>query len=251
MTLRDRHIGGATPRPTFTRGVLQRAVRLLDRGGDEDRRAGLQLAHLARHVDDDRRIGGDDDLLLSVLVLQRQHLAVARGGGLLDIAVGHRARRLQVPAAMPVTGATHRLGEDVHLERLLAAVGLRHAGDADVGPGLDIRQRRLDQRHHQRLLRQRHLQLGAAARLDDVGVAFDTFDCASDPDRRLLCRHRRSRNSDKHQCAQRAPNHPRHALLPFPPLGREASSTSAARRRGRHSRAASAACRPAAWSRRR
>jgi hypothetical protein len=58
---------------------------------------GLELALVARHIDDDRRVGGHHNLLLSVLVLERQDLAVARSHDLLDIAVGHGAGRLQVP----------------------------------------------------------------------------------------------------------------------------------------------------------
>src|SRR5215475_6633980 len=45
---------------------LQRAVGLFDRGGNEDAGAGLQLALLAGHVDDDRGVGRHDDLLLAV-----------------------------------------------------------------------------------------------------------------------------------------------------------------------------------------
>jgi len=37
-----------------------------------------------------------------------------------------------------------RLGEDVHFERLLAAVRLRHRTAADVGAWLDIGERRLN-----------------------------------------------------------------------------------------------------------
>jgi hypothetical protein len=42
----------------------------------------------------------------------------------------------------------HRLGEDVDLHRLLAAVGLRHAGDADERIVLDVGERRLDDSAH-------------------------------------------------------------------------------------------------------
>ena len=44
------HIGGATPRPTFTRADIEGAVRLRHRGNDEDFRARLQLGLVARHI---------------------------------------------------------------------------------------------------------------------------------------------------------------------------------------------------------
>jgi len=51
--------------------ALQSAIGLLDRD-DEDLGARLDVALIARHVSHDRRIGGNGDLLFSVLVFQRQ-----------------------------------------------------------------------------------------------------------------------------------------------------------------------------------
>src|SRR6266700_6087482 len=95
-------------------GRRQGSVRLFRRRGDEDIGPGFELALFTQHVDDDRCILRHHDLLLAILVLEHQDMAVVRCGGLLDIAVGHSARRLQVPAAVSVAGAAHRLGEDVH-----------------------------------------------------------------------------------------------------------------------------------------
>ena len=87
---------------------------------------------------------------------------------------------------MAVTGAPHGLGEDVHLECLLAAVGLRHAGDAHIGALLDVCQRRLAQRNDPRISRKLDLQLGPTAGLDDIDVAFDAVDGSPHAHGRLL-----------------------------------------------------------------
>jgi hypothetical protein len=55
------------------RATLQRSIGLLDRR-DEDFRARLEIVIVAPHIGNDWRIGGHKDLLLSVLVFQRQRL---------------------------------------------------------------------------------------------------------------------------------------------------------------------------------
>src|SRR5262249_42847689 len=49
------------------------------RRGDEDFRTRLEIALVPRHVNNNGRIGGDKDLLFSVLVFQRQRLSINRG----------------------------------------------------------------------------------------------------------------------------------------------------------------------------
>jgi len=51
--------------------------------------------------------------------------------------------RALVPGPEAFGGAALVLGEDMHRDRLLDAVGLRHRGDADVGALLDFRERGL------------------------------------------------------------------------------------------------------------
>src|SRR6201999_2874855 len=97
------------------------------------RRARLELALVADLVLHDRNIRADDDLLLAVLVFHHDGPSVDAGNGIADRAVGHGATGGAVPVgAMAVTGAAHRLREDVHFDRLLAAVWLRQRSAADV-----------------------------------------------------------------------------------------------------------------------
>src|SRR5215470_19251316 len=106
---------------------LERAVFLLVGAGDEDLGAGLELVLAAGDVGHDHGLGHDHDLLFPVLVLERDLVTMdalhhGRHGG-----VGHGAVGLQIPWPEAFAGAAHRLGKDVNLDRLLAAVGLRHA----------------------------------------------------------------------------------------------------------------------------
>src|SRR6266446_29173 len=136
-------------------GGFERAVVLLVGGGDEDLRAGLELALVTGDVGHDHRLRHDDDLLFSLLVLERDLVALHPFHHLRDGGVGHGAVGHQVPRPMTLAGAAHRLGEDMDLHCLLAAVGLRHAGDADERVVLDVGERRLDcaaHAHRRRLL---------------------------------------------------------------------------------------------------
>src|SRR5215475_10922364 len=60
-------------------GCLQRSVRLLMCGEDEDLDPGLEVALVAWLGRNDRRVRRNDDFLLFVLVLHSQHLAVDPG----------------------------------------------------------------------------------------------------------------------------------------------------------------------------
>src|SRR5262245_29978415 len=67
-------IWGGSPANIHARS-LKRPVRLLVGSTDEDPGSGFQFAHVTWNVGNDRNAGGNDDRLLSVLVLEGQHLA--------------------------------------------------------------------------------------------------------------------------------------------------------------------------------
>src|SRR5215216_444895 len=113
-------------------GGLVGAVLLFRRIVDENREAGFHLVLAGGRIGHDRRRRRHDDLLLAVLVLHHQHLAVGRGDGRFNVGIGHGAAGLQIPRPMTFARAAHRLGKDMHFQCLLAAVGLRHAGHADI-----------------------------------------------------------------------------------------------------------------------
>src|SRR5262245_45913447 len=62
--------------PDIDAGGFERAVGLLGRGDDIDIGPGLELVLAADHVSADHGIGPDDDLLLTILVFDRDHLTV-------------------------------------------------------------------------------------------------------------------------------------------------------------------------------
>src|ERR1700730_2444858 len=119
-----------------------RAVRTLVRRRNRDVGARLELALVADHIVDDRRIGSDDDLLLAVLVLEHDDLAVHAGDRGVDRRIGRRGVG-PVPGPESLADAALRLGENVHADRLLAAVGLRGRADPDIAALLDIGERAL------------------------------------------------------------------------------------------------------------
>src|SRR6516162_4879622 len=129
-------------------GGFERAVVLLVGGSDEDLRAGLDLVLVTGDVGHDHRLRRDDDLLFSLLVLERDLVALHTFHHLRDGGVGHGAVGHQVPRPVTLAGAAHRLGEDMNLHRLLAAVRLGHAGDADERVVLDVGERGLDYAAH-------------------------------------------------------------------------------------------------------
>src|SRR5215468_4819076 len=107
----------------------QRAVGLGLRGEDDDLRARLDLGLVARRISHDRRRRRNENLLLAVLVLDRDRLPIDAGHDGVDRGVGHGAPGLQVPLAEAFAGAALRFAEDMDGDRLLGAVGLRHRGD--------------------------------------------------------------------------------------------------------------------------
>ncbi|MBV8793022.1 MAG: hypothetical protein JO237_13345 [Pseudolabrys sp.] len=87
---------------------------------------------MTRLIGHHRGVCRDDDLLLAVLVFDGESLAVIVDHRFRNRRVGHGAVGLQVERTKTFAGAALRLGKDVDLDRLLTAVGLRHAGCADV-----------------------------------------------------------------------------------------------------------------------
>src|SRR5947207_2029534 len=117
---------------------FERPVLLLI-GGSENFGARPEFALVGRHKGHDGRVLRDHDLLLSVLVFQPDLVALHALYHLRDRGIGHSAVRRQVPWTMAFAGAAHGLRENMDFHRLLAAVGLRHAGDPDERILLDIR----------------------------------------------------------------------------------------------------------------
>src|SRR5216683_6951 len=181
---------------------FERPVRLFHRVDDIDAGARLELALLPELVADDRRARRHDELLLAVLVLHGDDLPVdardRRGGG----AVGHGAVRRPVPWTMTLAETALRVGENVHLDRLLAAVGLRHRAAADVGALLDVGERSLHHADDLHVAGERDGEHGAVARLHRERIALDLLDRPAHPlGLRLLRDGRRNRE-------RRAPQHP-------------------------------------------
>ena len=189
--------------PDIHRRRGQRAVRLLLHPENDDLCAGLELAPVARLKGDDRGVRRHDHLLLlglvGRLVFHRQHLPIDARGRRLDRRIGHRRARPQIPRPMPFAGPALRLGEDVDRDRLLAAVGLRHRGHADVGIRLDVGERSLEQARHAHVVRHIDGQHRTVARLHGQRVALDLLDLPTHPHRRgrLL----RQRSSGKREDA--------------------------------------------------
>src|SRR5215510_593798 len=173
-------------------GRLQRAVRLLVGAEDDDGGARLEFTLVARRIGDDRDVLRNDDLLLvglvARLVLDGDNPAFDASGDRLHGGIGHGGAGPQIPWAVTFAGPALRLAEDMDGDRLLAAVGLRIGGHPDIGVGLDILDRRLDEAHHAHVFRGCHRDLVALARLDDRRVAVDLLDGAADADRRRALR---------------------------------------------------------------
>src|SRR5712691_9862501 len=200
---------------------FERPVRLFHRVDDIDAGARLELALLPELVADDRRARRHDELLLAVLVLHGDDLPVdardRRGGG----AVGHGAVRRPVPWTMTLAETALRVGENVHLDRLLAAVGLRHRAAADVGALLDVGERSLHHADDLHVAGERDGEHGAVARLHRERIALDLLDRPAHPlGLRLLRDGRRNRERrGQHDRARRrsatpASHRPAHALPP-------------------------------------
>ena len=111
---------------------FQHAVVFLHRAEDDDLGARFHFGLVAGNEGDDRRIRRHHDLLLAVLVFDQDVLAVGALDRLGHRGVGHGRARALIPGPKTFGGAALVLGENVHRDRLLDAIGLRHRGDADV-----------------------------------------------------------------------------------------------------------------------
>jgi hypothetical protein len=102
-----------------------------------------------------------------------------------------------------LAGAAHRLREDVNLERLLAAVGLRQAAHPDERVVLDLGQRRGDDAAHHGVIR--HLDpvdYLTVARAHRQHRPVDRLDRAAHANRRGLLRKARARGEQQRRGKQ-------------------------------------------------
>src|SRR5450631_960947 len=114
---------------------LQRAVRLLGCCEHGEPRAHLEIVLVADLVTDDWCVRRNDDLLLAVLVFDHHRRAIdARDRCAGGRAIGHGAVRHGRIGPVTLAGAAHLFGEDVHLQGLLTAVGLRQCRAAKEVP---------------------------------------------------------------------------------------------------------------------
>src|SRR5262245_24378520 len=198
-------------------GGFERAVILLVGGSDEDLRAGLELGLVTGDVGHNHRLRRDDDLLFSLLVLERDLVALHTLHDLRDGGVGHGAVGHQVPRPMTLASAAHRLWEDMNLHCLLAAVRLGHAGDPDERVVLDVGERCLDDAAHRRIVGQPHLVCRLpVARLDCQHGSVDGLDRAAHANRRWLLgkAHGCGKQQGKTGRAESAPCDLVHVVLP-------------------------------------
>ncbi len=158
----------------------ERAVRLLLRAQNCDMRAGLQLALVADRIGEDDSLRRHHDLLLAALILDREHLTVDAGDGLIDRAVGHGAVRPRTPRPEALAYSALHRREHRHLDGALAAVGLRHGADADIGARLDIGERRLADAEHSGVVGEPDLQFAELLGFDRQHMAVEAFDRAGD-----------------------------------------------------------------------
>jgi hypothetical protein len=98
---------------------------------------------------------------------------------------------------MPLAGAAHRLGKDVHFYGAETAVGAGHRGRADIGTGLEVSERRRNDRREDRLVGQRNLEIGAVTRLHVESGTVDALDGAAHAHGLLRQRRRRKRCSNR------------------------------------------------------
>ena len=157
----------------------------------------------------------------AVLVFDRQHLAILA----VDDAARHRHWSWCCRAAHP-TGryapARRRAAPEGRCgsRRPDAAVGLRHAADADETVGLDIGERRLDQARYARLVVDLHLQHGAFARLHDQHRAVGFHDLAADATRLLRTKRSPATAPSERATSARCAQYRSKAWLPSLNLGR-------------------------------
>src|ERR1039457_3411332 len=96
-----------------------RAIRLLFRRHDDDRRAGFELVFVSGRDRGDHRLWRDHNLLLAVLVFHRQRFAILSSHHVRHISIGHGAARPRVPIEVTIGHhAALRGQEDVDRECL-------------------------------------------------------------------------------------------------------------------------------------
>ena len=192
--------GAAPSRPTLIRAASS-SVGPLVRGQHRERRSGPEIARAADLVADDRHVRRHDDLLLAVLELEQDGRAVDAGHRRARRrAVGHGAVRHRRIGTMSLARAAHLLGEDVHFERLLRAVRLRHRGAAEERAFLDVGDRCLDHARRSARCRSASACAVAIAGLQRQRIAVDLLDGAAQAHGRRLLRGR-----DAHEAATSAP----------------------------------------------
>src|SRR5579884_2736758 len=165
--------------PNIHARSLQGAVRCLLRPHDGNMRANTQLADIPRSVSADRGVGSDDDLLLTALIRDGEHLPIDAGDRCIHGAVGH-GRTGTIPGPEALAKAALRRRKDRHLNRFLAAVGLGHGADADKVANLDVRECRGLYAKYLSLVGQLDRNVGGIVALDRQGRAIDFGDHAAD-----------------------------------------------------------------------
>src|SRR5262249_4233195 len=122
------------------RATLQRSIGLLNRD-DEDFCTRLEIAPVPRHVNNDGRIGGGKDFFFSLFLFSRPRFSPhprVTPFNLLNVRVGHCARRLKIPWIVSFSGSAHGLGKDMYFQCALAAVSPRHRRDTHERAPLDV-----------------------------------------------------------------------------------------------------------------
>src|SRR5215475_5354753 len=114
---------------------------------DSEHRAWLEIVLAADDVARDVRTRRHDDRLLAIGIFDHEALVTALGARYanddwLHEAIGHGAVGCAIPPRIVMTAIGLRTGENMHLDGLLAAVGLRYCAAADVVARLDIGNRR-------------------------------------------------------------------------------------------------------------
>src|SRR5580704_16493528 len=177
---------------------LQRAVGFLHRAEYRESGAGFEIAFGADLVAPDRHAGGHDDLLLPLLVFERDGRTIDARHICTHRPVGHGAVRYGVgPVAL--AGAAHFLREDMNFERFLGAIGLRHGGAADEEAFLDVGERGVDHVDHAHVVGELDRKLRTLARLDRQRVAVEFFNRTAYAHRLLLLRPGTRRRQNGHQ----------------------------------------------------
>ncbi len=184
---------------------LERPIGLLGREGHGDIGTGLELALVADLIAHDRHARRHDDLLLTVLVFDGDGVAFDAFHRGARSAVGHGAVGRPVPGTMALARAALGFREDVHLERLLRAVGLGHRAAADEGALLDIGERGLHHVDDLHVAGKRERELRTFPWLHSERAAVDLLDRSAQANRLGLLGEGRPDRKRSHQCCTRDP----------------------------------------------